>query len=95
MGVLNPARIVAPHNAYDPSIDKEAFKKLVRASVATGNAMLVDGLITQIMSDINADNGAGNVNNQSIRNYYHDYYDMVSNCPLANRNLLNQLHNLV
>lgn len=94
MGVHSPAHVVPSHNTYGSSIKESIFKDLIRDATAANNATLVDGLILQIIADINADNAAGNVPNQDIRNYYRRYYNMVSSCNIASSNLVVQLNNL-
>lgn len=95
MGLVHPATTIPAHNAYNPSIDKSTFRHLVAISNAAGSAHLIDAIIEIVIADINADNNAGIVPNQDIRNYYHDYYDMVVNNRLANSILVNNLFSLV
>lgn len=95
MGVQKPADIKPAHYEYHPSIKLEIFKSLVKEGIAANNAMLIDGMIQQVIADINNDNAARIVPNQNIRSYYHQWYDVVSTVQIANPNLVANLLNLV
>lgn len=98
MGVKNRARIIKPHNSFNPTISELQFRDYLDVISITHNNLFLDGIIQAVIDDINNDN-RGVVSNTDIRVYYHKYYDMVLANSYAkanaNQNLLNQLLSLV
>ena len=98
MGAKNRARIVPPHNSFNPTISEAQFQDYLDVISITHNNLFLDGLIQVVIDDINNDN-RGVVSNPAIRGYYHKYYDMILANSYArtnvNQNLLNTLFNLV
>ena len=95
MGHFNPAQVIPQHNAYHPTVSTEVFNTLLKYCDSTNNQNFADELVNLIVADITADNNAGNVPNQNIRDYYKKYYKIASNASSPSARCLQTLQQLV
>lgn len=74
MGAVVPAEDVERHLKYNPTVDKDSFKKLVRYAKDNNNSRLLKDLKTLIEADIAADSLKFPEYSNEIQKYYSDKF---------------------